>query len=256
MGAARRLAAPSAEGLDDAALRTLAETTGLAPRYIEQLYTFGAPDRSPDRARGLRRVLGARALRRGRSAPSPTRTCTGSTRTELPELAFDHREIIDYALWRLRTKLQYSRIAHALLGETFTMAELRGVHEAVLTPPPRPGELPPHHGGATARSSTPAQRLSGHPAPPARASTASTRRRPRGIRPTSHHRTAEDEPMTIAPPARTAGARVRGIRRPHHPPDHKGRDVGRHLLARARQGPVELRSRPLRLRTRLVGWAT
>jgi 8-oxo-dGTP diphosphatase len=51
---------------------------------------------------------------------------------ELPELAFDHREIIDYALWRLRTKLQYSRIAHALLGETFTMAELRGVHEAVL----------------------------------------------------------------------------------------------------------------------------
>jgi len=43
-----------------------------------------------------------------------------------------HREIIDYALLRLRTKLEYSRIAHEFLGETFTMAELRGVHEAVL----------------------------------------------------------------------------------------------------------------------------
>ena len=51
---------------------------------------------------------------------------------DLPQLAFDHNLIVEYALWRLRNKMEYSRIAHAFLGETFTLAQLREVHEAVL----------------------------------------------------------------------------------------------------------------------------
>lgn len=51
---------------------------------------------------------------------------------QLPDLAFDHNLIVDYALWRLRTKVEYSRIAHAFLGEHFTLRELREVHELVL----------------------------------------------------------------------------------------------------------------------------
>ena len=50
----------------------------------------------------------------------------------LPDLAFDHNRIVDYALQRLRTKVEYADIAHSFLGETFTIAQLRTVHEAVL----------------------------------------------------------------------------------------------------------------------------
>lgn len=122
---------PVDEALDAAAARTLGETTGLAPRYFEQLYTFGDVDRSPDE-----RVVSVVYWALVHSdeverAVSDENVCWFDE-DELPELAFDHRAIIDYALWRLRTKLEYSRIAHAFLGETFTMAELRGVYEAVL----------------------------------------------------------------------------------------------------------------------------
>ena len=50
----------------------------------------------------------------------------------LPRLAFDHNEIVDYALWRLRNKVGYSRIAHGLLADEFTLAELREVYEVIL----------------------------------------------------------------------------------------------------------------------------
>ena len=50
----------------------------------------------------------------------------------LPRLAFDHNAIVDYALWRLRNKVGYSRIAHGLLADEFTLAELREVYESIL----------------------------------------------------------------------------------------------------------------------------
>jgi 8-oxo-dGTP diphosphatase len=122
---------PVDEGLDEAAARTLHETTGLAPNYLEQLYTFGDPGRSPGE-----RVVSVVYFALVHSdeverAVADENVCWFDE-DHLPELAFDHRDIIDYALLRLRTKLEYSRIAHEFLGETFTMAELRGVHEAVL----------------------------------------------------------------------------------------------------------------------------
>jgi 8-oxo-dGTP diphosphatase len=59
----------------------------------------------------------------------------------LPGLAFDHNEIVAYALWRLRTKMEYARIAHSFLGDTFTLAELRQVYEAVLQKPMDPANF-------------------------------------------------------------------------------------------------------------------
>ncbi|TNM64570.1 NUDIX hydrolase [Streptomyces sp. NP160] len=123
------------ERLSSAARRTLAETTGLRPSYLEQLYTFGAPHRSPTGRvvsvvyTALVRAPEAAAVEVGpnvRWAPADRLPDT------VGELAFDHAEIVDYALWRLRTKVSYAAIAQHFLGELFTLAELRGVHEAVL----------------------------------------------------------------------------------------------------------------------------
>ncbi|GAA1630558.1 NUDIX hydrolase [Leucobacter chromiireducens] len=59
----------------------------------------------------------------------------------LPELAFDHREIIDHALGRLRAKTEYASVAHRFLGPVFTLGRLRAVTEAVLGQPVDPANF-------------------------------------------------------------------------------------------------------------------
>ncbi len=122
---------PDTEELEHAAARTLAETTGLAPAYLEQLYTFGGLDRSPgDRVIS---VIYWAMVQSAEAAQVPvSENVAWFEADRLPELAFDHNNIIEYGLWRLRTKVEYARIAHAFLGDTFTLAQLREVHEAVL----------------------------------------------------------------------------------------------------------------------------
>ena len=52
--------------------------------------------------------------------------------TELPPLAFDHREIVEYAHQRIRNKLDYTNVGFELLLDKFTLTELQLVHEAIL----------------------------------------------------------------------------------------------------------------------------
>jgi len=123
------------ESLSDAAGRTLHETTALRPRYLEQLYTFGRPDRSPpgcDDGRVVSVVY--TALVRGDEAEQAEE---GENvrwfRTDaLPDLAFDHSEIVEYALWRLRNKIEYAHVAFFFLGERFSLRQLREVYEVIL----------------------------------------------------------------------------------------------------------------------------
>lgn len=119
------------ESLEDAARRTLAATTGLEPAYLEQMYTFGDPDRSPDGRRVVSVVYWALVRSDEVGRATPQQNVRWLPADDLPRLAFDHNLVVDYALWRLRTKLSYSRVAHALLDETFTLSELRQVHEIV-----------------------------------------------------------------------------------------------------------------------------
>lgn len=119
------------ESLADAAARNLLETTELRSTYLEQLYAFGDVERSPGR-RVVSVVYWALVRQEEAALAAEGDNVQWFLADELPDLAFDHNRIIDYALWRLRTKMEYSRIAHAFLGDTFTLAELREVHEAVL----------------------------------------------------------------------------------------------------------------------------
>ena len=128
------------ESLEGAARRNLGETTLLEPTYLEQLYAFGDVDRSPDQ-----RVVSVVYWALVRPDEAERVTLGDNVRwfaaDDLPDLAFDHNLIVDYALWRLRTKMEYSRIAHAFLGPRFTLAELREVYEAVLQKPLDPANF-------------------------------------------------------------------------------------------------------------------
>ena len=120
------------EDLDQAALRELKEETGVSDVYLEQLYSFGKPDRDP---RGRVITVAYFAL------ISPDRKLTAGTDAaaaawynidDLPPLAFDHATIVNYALERLRNKLEYTTVGFQLLPEKFTLTELQAVYETIL----------------------------------------------------------------------------------------------------------------------------
>jgi 8-oxo-dGTP diphosphatase len=133
----KRLALPGGfvgekESLDAAAVRELKEETGVDKVYLEQLYTFGDPKRDP---RGRVVTVAYYAL-----VPN-TQTLQAGTDAaeaawlpvdEVPPLAFDHREIVEYAAQRLRNKLDYTTVGFELLPVKFTLSELQMVHEAIL----------------------------------------------------------------------------------------------------------------------------
>jgi len=128
------------EGIEEAAHRELAEETGLpiGSTFLEQLYTFGRPGRDP-----RTRVISVAwfALIRPDLAPlvtagSDAADASWFSLTERPEqLAFDHPEILATAIERIRGKIDYAPIAFDLVPETFTVAELRAVYEAVKGEP-------------------------------------------------------------------------------------------------------------------------
>jgi ADP-ribose pyrophosphatase YjhB (NUDIX family) len=120
------------EDLDQAALRELREETGVADVYLEQLYSFGKVDRDP---RGRVVTVAYFALisaDRKLKAGSDAAEAAWYPLDDLPRLAFDHKTILNYALERLRNKLEYTTVGFQLLPEKFTLTELQAVYEAIL----------------------------------------------------------------------------------------------------------------------------
>ena len=119
------------EGLEEAARRILADRAGVRrPRHLEQLATFGRPDRDP---RGRVVSVSYLALQPRPAALAPAARWWPVAAP--PPLAFDHAAILDSAAARLRAKLSYSTVAYGLLPDTFTLSELQAVYEAVLGRP-------------------------------------------------------------------------------------------------------------------------
>jgi 8-oxo-dGTP diphosphatase len=122
------------ESLEDAARRVLSEKTGISHIFLEQLYTFGEPDRDP-RQRiitvayyALIPVDTTTVLRAGQAEQD----IAWSPVPELERLAFDHEMIIETTLQRLRNKLDYTPVGLELLPEQFTLSELQRVYEIIL----------------------------------------------------------------------------------------------------------------------------
>ena len=122
------------ETLEEAARRELEEETGLRDVYLEQLYTFGDPDRDP---RGRTVAVAYYAL----TPPAPLRASTDAANAAWfpaaspPKLAFDHAKILKIGLERLRSKLGYTTVGFELLPKQFTLPELQDLYEAILERP-------------------------------------------------------------------------------------------------------------------------
>lgn len=123
------------ETIDAAALRILKEKTNVQNIYLEQLYTFGDPLRHP-----TARVITCAYFALIRSDDIVLSFEDNSEITEvewhpvyeLPPLAFDHKEIIEYSLKRVRERLEFCPIAFQLLPEKFTLTELQKSYELIL----------------------------------------------------------------------------------------------------------------------------
>ncbi len=121
------------ETLEQSAQRHLRDKAGAAHIHLEQLYTFGDPNRDP-----LGWVVSVAYLALVPQYQFAPKTSDRYSAIEwhdiekLPQLAYDHKLIITKAHDRLRSKLEYTNIAYSLLPKEFTLGELQKLYESIL----------------------------------------------------------------------------------------------------------------------------
>lgn len=121
------------ESLEAAVERELWEETGVRINYLEQLYTFGAPDRDPrNRVVSVAYFAMVNPNQFELAAATDAADARWCSVAQLPPLAFDHADIAAYALQRLRAKLTYEPIGLNLLDQDFLFSDLEKLYETIL----------------------------------------------------------------------------------------------------------------------------
>jgi 8-oxo-dGTP diphosphatase len=121
------------ETLEQAALRELQEETGIHDVYLEQLYTFGDLVRDPrDRTVSVAYYALINLVEQQIHASTDARAAEWFSLSKIPELAFDHGQILQKAIARLRSKIRYEPIGFELLPQKFTLTQLQKLYETVL----------------------------------------------------------------------------------------------------------------------------
>lgn len=121
------------ETLEETARRELAEEAGLQDVYLEQLYTFDGLHRDPRERVITVAYFALVSLRDHRPhAATDAQDAKWYPIDRLPQLAFDHNQIISHAIERLRNKVKYSPVGFELLPSEFTLTELQTLYETIL----------------------------------------------------------------------------------------------------------------------------
>ncbi len=121
------------ETLEEAVERELKEEAGVSINYLEQLFTFGEPARDP-----RRRIISIAYFGLVKSADFRLFASSDASEAawfniyELPELAFDHKDIVEKAITRLRAKITYEPIGFELLDRKFLFSDLEQLYMKLL----------------------------------------------------------------------------------------------------------------------------
>jgi 8-oxo-dGTP diphosphatase len=121
------------EDIEANANAKLEEGTGVSGLYLEQLCTFGAPDRDPrERVVSIAYYALVPSKRLRLRTDEHSEGVGWFALDELPDLAFDHAQMVETAHQRLAAKLEYSTIAFQFMPERFTLSELQNVYQIIL----------------------------------------------------------------------------------------------------------------------------
>ncbi|MDR6945076.1 NUDIX hydrolase [Mucilaginibacter pocheonensis] len=124
------------ESLEEAVQRELKEETGVNINYLEQLYSFGKPGRDPrNRAISITYYGLVKPDAFELHADTDAADVAWFNIKKLPQLAFDHKEILNAAHERLKNKMLYQPVGFELLEEKFPFSELEKLYMAVLDRP-------------------------------------------------------------------------------------------------------------------------
>ncbi|MFN8244074.1 MAG: NUDIX domain-containing protein [Ferruginibacter sp.] len=119
------------EDLDAAAYRILKQRTGLSDVYLEQVRTFGKPDRHP-----AGRVVTVAYCSLINIQHHKLKILDNELHwhdvEDVTDLAFDHQQIFEVSLEQLRKRVQEHPLGFSLLPRKFSLRELQNLYEAIL----------------------------------------------------------------------------------------------------------------------------